>query len=372
VHLRRTSDGDDGMTLIEVVVAMAIIAVGLLGLLDELVAYVHQQASQHARATALRIATTTLEDARRLPSNSLTAGTVTAPAVTRDGVAYTTTTSVQLCAAGQQTCTQGSGPSVARVSVSVNWSDSHGAHTIALSTSDADTSNGTLAGSTTGLTNGTSGVSGTSVSVTSLSVSPASITVDSNGNPTSNITVTLQAVGLASSATVPLTWTDDNNAHQTTLVNTATNTWAVTIPKASITRAVTSSAKTVVFAATVPGVRTFPTTTLTVVPQPAFSGSCTVTASPIVLLPLTRKTSLPEIVSCTTVGLASTDAVKAVYASGSGTATLNLSSSNGSSWTGTLASGTSMASSGGTEGFTFTLTAADGTTKTQNLSVSLA
>ena len=75
--LRQTSD--DGMSLIEVVVAMAIITVGLLGMLTEIVAYFHQQTTQRAHAVALRIATTTLEDARRLSPSSLAQGTVTAP-----------------------------------------------------------------------------------------------------------------------------------------------------------------------------------------------------------------------------------------------------------------------------------------------------
>jgi hypothetical protein len=92
-----------------------------------------------------------------------------------------------------------------------------------------------------------------------------------------------------------------------------------------------------------------------------------------VLTPLTRKTSLAELFSCTTSGLTTSDSVQATYASGTGTATLTLSSVNGSTWTATLPAGTSMVSSGGTEGITYRLTrASDSSTTTQSASVALA
>src|SRR5436309_10738431 len=120
VAQRRTSD--EGMSLVEVVVAMGIVTVGLLGLLTEIVTYFHQQTSQRAHAVALRLATTTLEDARRVAPTTLAAGTFTAPPVVRGNVTYTTTTTVQMCAStNQSSCTTPSsgGPSVARVQVSV-------------------------------------------------------------------------------------------------------------------------------------------------------------------------------------------------------------------------------------------------------------
>src|SRR3954452_20086957 len=185
------------MSLVEVVAAMAIVTVGLLGMLTEIVAYFHQQSGQRAHAAALRLATTTLEDARRLSPGSLTTGTFTAPPVVKDNVAYTTTTTVQMCApTDQTTCTApaGSGPSVARVQVSVGWTDAHGAHHVALSTTDADTATGTLAGSSNGLLSNNS-ASGTSVSASALGLSPSSAAVDSNGNPLNDITVSLTING---------------------------------------------------------------------------------------------------------------------------------------------------------------------------------
>lgn len=361
------------MSLVEVVVAMAIVTVGLLGMLTEIVTYFHQQTSQRAHAVALRLATTTLEDARRVSPSSLTGNTVT---VVKDNVSYTTTTTVQMCApTNQATCTTpaSGAASVARVAVSVGWTDARGAHHVALSTADADTGTGTLAGSSPGLLNNVSGASGTSVSASALNLSPSSVSVDSHGNPLSDVTASVSVNGLSTSVTVPLTWSDDNGAHQVSMSNTGGTTWSATISKSAITHALSSGSGTVAFAATVPGVQVFPTASLTVTPQAAFVGSCTVTASPIVLTPLTRKTSLAEVFSCTTAGLTTSDSVQAVYASGSGTATLTLSSVNGSTWTGTLIAGTSMVSSGGSESITYRLTrSSDGSTTTQSASVALA
>jgi len=293
----------------------------------------------------------------------------------RDHVAYTTTTTVQMCSPlNQVTCTApaSGGPSVARVNVSVGWSDSHGDHHVAMSTADADTAAGNLAGSSSGLLSNSS-ASGTSVSASALGLSPSSVSVDSSGNPLSNITATVSITGLGTSVTVPLTWSDDNGAHQVSMTNVGGTTWSVTVSKSAIKHVLSSGSSTVSFAAVVPGIQVFPSANLTVTSQAAFVGTCSVTASPIVLTPLTRKTALAEVFSCTTTGLTTTDSVQATYATAATTATLTLSSVNGSTWTATLPAGTTIVSSGSTENITFTLTrVSDNSTSNQSLSVAIA
>jgi hypothetical protein len=205
-------------------------------------------------------------------------------------------------------------------------------------------------------------------------VSPTSVSVDSSGHPLSDVTLNLVLTGLAGTTNLAATWTDDNGTHHATLTNTSGNTWSAVIPKSQITRAVSgSSTATVTFAATVPGLTTLPTSTLTLVPLPTLS-NCQVTAAPIVLVPLTRRTSLPEVLSCSASGLTGSDTVKATYATGTTTATVFLSTSNGgSTWSYTLPANSTMVSSGSTESFTFTLTrTSDSYTATTNLSVMLA
>lgn len=346
------------MTLVEVVVAMAIVTVGVLGMLTEVVSYVRDQSTQRAHATALRIATTTLEDARSQNAALLSTQSPTTTPPKANGIAYTTSTNVQHVGG------------VARITVTVSWTDGHGPHSLSLDSSTTDLSTSTLAGSTSGLTNNVTGASGTSVTAGTLSLTPSSTSVDSSGSPADDVVASLNVVGLTTATSIPLTWTDDSGAHQVTMANTGGTTWSATVSKNAITRKVTSGSKTVTFAATVPGVATPITTNLTVVPVPAFNGSCTVTVSPIVTL--LRKTTVPEIISCSTTGLASTDQLRATYASGSGTASASLSSVDGSTWTTTLPAGTAMAATGSSESFTFTLMrSSDGYTKSQNLSVTL-
>lgn len=353
-------DRDAGMTLIEIVIAMAIVTVGLLGMLSEVVSYIKEQSTQRAHATALRCATTTLEDARAASTGASVPGPV--HCTTSNGVSYTTTTTVKK---------ETSDSSVSQVVVTVNWTDGHGPHQLSLNSATTDMSTHALSSDTGNLITNATGTTGATVTAGSLSLSPSSVSVDSSGTPGSDVTATLAIVGVSQGTSVALTWTDDNGAHQTSMTSADGKTWSATVSKSMITRKVTSGSKSVVFSATIPGVNAPVTASLTAVPQPTFNGSCTVLANPIVTL--LRKTTLPEVISCNTVGLSSSDQMQATYASGSGTATATLSSSDGSTWTATLPGGTSMAATGTTEGFTFTLTRkSDGYTKSQSQSVPLA
>lgn len=354
---------------------MAIVVTALLALLGEFTTYLHQQRAQRAHTYALRVATSALEDARRLPVSSLPLGSTSSTSPPHDGVAYTTTTNVVSCDPSVQSSCQApaaNGPSVARVGVTVSWSDAAGSHHLSLGTADADVSSTTANGSTGNLTNNTTGTTG-SVSLTSFSASPNPVGVDASSHPNSDVTLSLVATGLASSTSIAATWTDDTGTHHTTLTNASGNTWTVTVPKAQITRTASVSSSTVTFAATVPGLSTLPTATLTVLPQATLT-NCVVTASPIVLTPLTRRTSLPEVLSCHATGISGSDAVTATYASGTTTATVSMTTiDSGANWSYTLPATTTMVNTGSTESFTFKLTrASDSYTTSSNLLVALA
>lgn len=375
--MRREISSDEGLSLVEVIVAMAIVTTGLLALLGELATYIHQHSFQKSHATALRVATSALEHSRRLSVTDLSTMQPTETStVPVNGVDYTRTRTIQICKAGTVGSCVPAGaddPKVARVAVSVTWRDGNGSHRVSLGSSDADGAN-MLAGSTSGLVTDVSGASDTSVVVSSMSVSPTTTAVDANGRPVSDVTVTLLATGLSSGTTIPVTWTDDTGSHQASMTGGGT-TWSATVPAADIKRVVDSdsTSKTVVFAATVPGVNAFPTATLTVLGPVTFNGPCTVTPAPITLVPLSRLTALPEVITCKTTGLIATDSVSATYAWKSGTAGVNLTSVDGKTWLGTIPPGTSMANSGSTESFTFTATrASDSATASSSLSVALS
>jgi type II secretory pathway pseudopilin PulG len=367
------------MTLVEILVAITLVTVAILGLLGELASYIKQQHLEKTQVTAIRLANGSLESAQQMSFSALKglAGTNTATQTVR-GTAYTQTTKVQVCSAtdSPNTCTTptGSTPQVVHASVTVSWVANGSTHTIQLQRGYADKSTATVSSATSPL--GNCGGSGTTLVIGSLSLSPSSVTVDSSGHPTSDIKVTLTQTGLSNATCVPLTWSDDTGPHQVSMTPSG-STFTVTIPKASITKTVSTSGATVPFTATVPGSQAVPSASLTIIGQPAF-GTCSVqvlglATNTITLVPLTRKSLLAVPMSCTTLNLSKTDTVKATYASGTGTQTVSMTSTDGTNWSVTLPANTLMASSGASEAITFSLTrASDGATATKSLTATLA
>lgn len=362
------------MTLVEILVAITLVTVAILGLLGELASYIKQQHLEKTQATALRLANGPLETAQQTAWSSLTAQAGTTPDVkTVNGTSYSRTETIQVCSATDtpNTCTtpSGSTASVVHVSVTVNWSANGSNHSIQLQRGYSDKSTSTISTTTNPL--GSCGGGGTTLVTGSLSLSPSSVSVDSSGHPTSNVTVTLTQSGLSNTTCVPLTWSDDTGSHQTTMTGSG-GAFSVTIPKASITKAVTTSGA-VTFTATVPGSQAVPSKTLTILGQPTF-GTCSAGLLNVITLGLlSRKSASTVPMSCTTTNLSATDTVQATYASGSGTATVNMTSTDGTNWSVTLPSGTTMASSGLTEAITFSLKrASDNATATKTLSATLA
>jgi type II secretory pathway pseudopilin PulG len=370
---------DAGMSLIEVLAGIAIITIGLFALLSELASDVKQQGLEKSQATALHIANGALEAARSLPYSSLVgqAGTATATN-TVHGLQYTSTRSLQVCSPtdSPNTCTTPSSGSISTVHalVQVSWTFAGHQHTVQIARSLSDTGSLTISSASSPL--GSCGGSGTTLVSGHLSLSPSSVTVTAAGRPSSDILVTLTETGLSNASCVPLTWSDDNGAHQASMTG-GSGTFQVTVPATSITKVVPSSGGTIAFTATVPGTQAVPSVSLSIVGAPAFSGNCSVSVAGlglniISLAPLTRNTLLPAGLTCTTVNLSKTDTVSATYQSGTGTRSINLSSTNGATWTATLPSGTAMKSTGTTEGFTFQLTrASDGATASQSLTATL-
>lgn len=370
---------DAGMTIIEMLVAMALISVAVLGLLGELVADIKQQHTEKLQTNALRVASSTLESARNLSWSSLQSlvgTTTTTPTV--EGTTYTDVTKLQLCAPtdAPTVCNTpaSNAPTTARATVSVSWTNNGTSHTVKMQRNFANLSNSTVSTTTSPL--GSCGGSGVTLVSGSLSLSPSTVTVNSAGHPSGNVTATLTATGLSNTSCVPLTWSDDAGSHQLTM-NGGSGTYSITIPAASITKTVSTSGGTVAFTATVPGSQAVPSTNLTIQGAPAFS-TCTVSVvslglNTITLSPLTRKSLLPATLSCTTSNLSSSDTVKVTYLSGSSNQTTNLTSTTGTTWTATLAAGTQLATGlAGSEVFTFNLTrASDGATASRAVTVTL-
>ena len=379
----RTPDlaADDGFTLVESMVTIVLITVAVFALLGELTAYIRQQANDRARASAVRLMTSSVEGARSLSLNDLTGlvGTTTVPVVDH-GRHYTTSTTVQHCsltdAVGTCTTPTTSAQDDVRVLVSVSWQDGTKTRTVSTGTTVSDRSEALYRPSGTGTISGLVGGASSSAAVASVSAfgsSPSSVTVNPSGQPTELPTLTLTTVGLTVDTTsIPVTWTDDAGSHQMALTG-GPSIWSGAVP--SLTAAVPSghASTSVVFAATVPGSQGLVTATTTVVPAADFT-ACSVSPAPVVLKVLTRRTNAAETLTCTTTGLSGADAVSVSYPSGATTATAALATSNGgSTWTLVLPANTSLANGVAlTEAFSFALTrASDGAYAVRNVTAVL-
>ena len=197
--------------------------------------------------------------------------------------------------------------------------------------------------------------------VSGFTVSPATVGVGSDGHPLVPLTLTLSAVGLTPTGWFPATWSDDTGSHQVTMMPGGAGTWTATVPTSRVTRAVPAGqpTATVVFAATAPGTRAVPTTTLTVRSAPAL-GTCAVAPNPVLLRVLTTTTAGAETLTCSATGLTAAGDVTVTYPTpGAGTATGHLTSTDGASWRLVLPAGTVLRGPL-TEVFTFTPVRADG------------
>ncbi|SDQ46777.1 prepilin-type N-terminal cleavage/methylation domain-containing protein [Quadrisphaera sp. DSM 44207] len=126
-RLRQPLDGDDGFTLVEVVAAMAVLAIASLGVLYGVLTTVRLTDDGRARLVASGIADEVVSEARATPSDELGALETTTTTRTVGGRAYTVLRSAvwQPRTGAGSPCDSGSGAAFLykRVSVRVTWAD---------------------------------------------------------------------------------------------------------------------------------------------------------------------------------------------------------------------------------------------------------
>jgi Tfp pilus assembly protein PilE len=401
---RRPHGTDTGVTLVELLIAIGLLTVAVLGVLGEVALDVKQQTVEKSQLGAVHLANGWLESEQAGARTDATfvalssaAGTST---VTYNGVNYTEVKAIETCSPTDHpptTCTAPGDPTLATTyaTITVSWSIGTSPHHVSLTRSIADAASHQSTDSGNALSN-CSG-SGSSVSGT-LSLSPTSSAqnridlntsnnpaVDTTGAAITSVTATLSEHGLAAATCVPLTWIDDNGTHQvdmhttgagsaSTCPATVTCNYTASISATQITRAVASPTwdGTVSFTATLPG----STVTQTMYLNNPPTLSCSVTTAGLSLNvlslnPLTgNKTLLLAAgLACTTSHTISTDSVTAQFKNGGGAVTqATLTSANGTAWTATLKSGTSMLNAAQT--FTFTTTrAVDSRSVAQNVAI---
>lgn len=358
---RHDDAADGGFTLIEAMVGLLLVTVGLLALLTEVTTYIRTQGAERAQAQAVRFVSTTIEDARSLPANQLTAGTRTITQPSTVGGSFTLTTDVKVCSlsdgAAQCTAPTSAATTDKRLTATVSWTYGGRPHELSSTTSVADTTASTYRASGDGTLGGLLGGvdrASTVVTIQTMTASPNPATINSSGVPSTPVTIGLTTLGLtAATSAIPVTWTDDLGSHQATLLGGPTS-WTATIPAANIKKAPASgqTSTTLAFAATVPGAAGLTTATVTLTTKPSFTG-CSIAPSPIKLGLLSGRTTVAETLTCTTAGLRTTDVVQVTHTSGLGTATAAMTTTNGTTWTKVLPSGTALGPLGLLTTFTF-------------------
>lgn len=113
--MRTLLRAEDGFTLMEVLVATTIAAVGFLGLAATHVASMRATAMGRNISIATNVATEALETLRRMPYDDVVSSSPTA--VTRGHIAFTTTATVATV-----------GTSSKKVTLGVGWTDQFGTH----------------------------------------------------------------------------------------------------------------------------------------------------------------------------------------------------------------------------------------------------
>ncbi len=114
--MRAATRRNEGFTLVEVLVAMSIAAVGFLGLAATHVTSMRATVFGRNVSLAISIANETIETLRRRPYAEI--ATASPSTVVREGISFTSTTTVAAL-----------GTSSKRVTMGIGWTDRFGTHT---------------------------------------------------------------------------------------------------------------------------------------------------------------------------------------------------------------------------------------------------
>jgi prepilin-type N-terminal cleavage/methylation domain-containing protein len=206
---RRQARQDDGVTMIEMTIALVLVSVAVLGLLGSFSVTAAGIQKQQYRAKAERIALDKNEHLRLADYDSadLSLGTHTGTATAVDGSTFQYSYVVVERAAG----TGQDGDIVKEIRTTVSWT---GAHTGSITYVTAVAKPAADIGLPAGYAQ----------SIRSMAITPApSTVVDYNGYTATDIIVTLVLTGHTTSDVVHITWQDDRGGSTPTVNATSTN-----------------------------------------------------------------------------------------------------------------------------------------------------
>lgn len=218
--------GEDGFTLVELLVAISIFGVVLVALTGVLISSVRSVGDQRLRTAATRVATDHLETLRTLPFDLLAP---TGPMITTtpDGRRFTIDTEVRTIDA----LTGAAAPDgrVKEITTVVGWTASGGAsRRVSYTTAMADES----------------GVPAPVQVIGTITMFPSPITTDGSGRALEDIEVTVPLEGFVVGTLVNLSWSNaDGTQGAKTLTSTAGANWRGTVAKELVIAALRSDGR---------------------------------------------------------------------------------------------------------------------------------
>lgn len=214
--------GDDGFTLVELLVAVFLFGVVMVALTGTFIAGVRSVGDQRLRTSATRVATDHLERLRALPFAALDGQTGRTTTTTPEGRAFTVDTTVTSVDAG--TGAPAVGGAVRQITVTVTWTSGATVRDVSYTTAVAPDDSGTVAAAQ---------------AIGTVTMFPSPSTTDASGRPMQDIDVTVPLRGFPAETLVHLSWTNaDGTAGARTLSSTTGLNWRGTVAKEQVLAAI--------------------------------------------------------------------------------------------------------------------------------------
>lgn len=212
---------ESGFSLVELLVAISVFAVVLVGLTGALISGVRSVGDQRLRTGATRVATDHLERLRALPFGQLDAQAGVTTMTTPDGRAFTIETAVTPIDAA--TGSPASNGPVRQITALVSWMSGGARRQVSYTTAIAPDDAGSAA---------------TTQAIGAATMFPSPAVTDTSGRPHEDIQVTVPLVGFAAATLVHLTWSNaDGTAGASTLTSTSGLNWRGTVGRHQISAA---------------------------------------------------------------------------------------------------------------------------------------
>lgn len=222
--------GEDGFSLVELLVAIALFGLVLAALTGALISSARSIGDQRLRTTATRVATDHLETLRAVPFDELDSRAGPTVATTPDGRTFSVDTTVTAIDAA--TGAPASGGRVKQITAVVSWESGGAGRQVSYTTAVAADEPGTVE----------------SQAIGTISMFPSPATTDATGRPQEDIEVTVPLTGFTVGTLVHLTWSNaDGTAGAKTLTSTTGLNWRGTVAKEQVLAMLTNGSGDVRF-----------------------------------------------------------------------------------------------------------------------------